>query len=305
VQLVDIASGHTRASIAPEAGGRIHQIEIHAADAWLPLLLAPERIETLLSEPLAWGSYAMAPWPGRIDGGRFLWEGHQYRVPVNLQPHSIHGRGVYNPWRVERRDASSCRMSIDFDAGWPFAGRAVQSIAIEDRAITQRIEIHARSGSRFPAGAGWHPWFRRDVRPGAAVRLRVDASRTYETTDEIPTGWLPPVQGETDLRAAPALGAGRLDTCYRHPQAPLVLHWGDIELTMTSSTNVTHAVVYTPEHAFCVEPQTCAPDAFNLAAQGIQGAGMAIVAPGRPLVATTTWRWRVDASSSDVRAPRR
>ena len=40
--------------------------------------------------------------------------------------------------------------------------------------------------------------------------------------------------------------------------------WDDIELRMTSSENVRHAIVYTPERAVCVEPQSCAIDAFNL-----------------------------------------
>jgi galactose mutarotase-like enzyme len=74
---------------------------------------------------------------------------------------------------------------------------------------------------------------------------------------------------------------------------PLRIRWNDIELTMTSSPNVTHAVIYTPHHAVCVEPQTCAPDAFNLAAQGVPDAGMAIVDDRHPLIATTTWRWTI------------
>jgi hypothetical protein len=51
--------------------------------------------------------------------------------------------------------------------------------------------------------------------------------------------------------------------------------------------------VYTPKHAVCIEPQTCAPDAFNLAAQGMPGAGMAVVDERHPLVATTVWRWKI------------
>jgi galactose mutarotase-like enzyme len=58
-------------------------------------------------------------------------------------------------------------------------------------------------------------------------------------------------------------------------------------LWIESSQKVTHTVVYTPEHAVCVEPQTCATDAFNLPV----AAGVQIVEPGRPLVATTRWRW--------------
>jgi hypothetical protein len=57
---------------------------------------------------------------------------------------------------------------------------------------------------------------------------------------------------------------------------------------MEQSPNVTHAVVYT-RRTRCAEPQTCAIDAFNLAAQGIDGTGVAVVGAGSPLVAETAW----------------
>jgi hypothetical protein len=71
---------------------------------------------------------------------------------------------------------------------------------------------------------------------------------------------------------------------------------------MESSSEVTHAVVYTPEHAVCVEPQTCANDAFNLDARGVEGTGVTIVEPGRPLVATTIWRWATIDDSDPIAA---
>jgi hypothetical protein len=42
-----------------------------------------------------------------------------------------------------------------------------------------------------------------------------------------------------------------------------------------------------------VEPQTCAPDAFNLAARGLEGTGLGVVDAGHPLVVESAWRWRI------------
>ena len=70
----------------------------------------------------------------------------------------------------------------------------------------------------------------------------------------------------------------------------MCIGWGELELTMTSSRNVGHTVVYTTEHAVCLEPQTCAIDAFNLDARGV-AAGIQIVDEWTPLVATTEWSW--------------
>ncbi|HYM16823.1 MAG TPA: hypothetical protein VEZ14_14820 [Dehalococcoidia bacterium] len=292
MEIVTLERGRTRASIAPEAGGRLLQLEIEDRGRWLRLLRAPRDRERALAEPTRWGSFPMAPWPNRIDGGRFVWRGRVYEVPVQHGRHALHGRGCFQPWTVERASATACRIAVTFDAGWPFGGGAVQEFRMLDDGIALRMEIHA-DGEAFPAGCGWHPWFWRDVRPGHDVRLLVDAERWYETDDEIPTGWLKAALGEHDLRRYAALGSRRLDACYRAPRGRLRIGWGDVELTMEQSPNATHAVVYTPPEAVCVEPQTCAIDAFNLEAQGIAGAGMAVVAPGHPLVATTTWRWRI------------
>jgi aldose 1-epimerase len=291
MDLIHIERGRTRAVIAPTAGGRIHQIEVRAGRTWMPLLLAPRRSQVLLQEALAWGCYPMVPWPGRIDGGRFLFGGRQHHVPLTPgEPHALHGFGVSLAWRLERHDASSCRLSLGFDGEWEFGGRAVQEIAVEDDAIVLRLEVHATKPGLMPAGAGWHPWFRRDLGRGAPARILVDAERTYETADMIPTGWLRRAVGEDDLRRFAAAPTRTLDACYRHARA-VAIAWGNVELRMESSSNLGHAVVHTPPRGICLEPQTCAPDAFNLAAQGIDGCGMAVVAPGRPLVATSTWRW--------------
>lgn len=293
MEIIELLRGRTRAIVLPEAGGRLHQLSIRDGTRWLPLLCSPVAPGAHLADPIAWGSYPMAPWPGRIDGGRFLWNGRLHHAPVNDGAHALHGRAVYQRWTVDSQLSSACRLSCDFDAGWPFRGRVAQEIEVRDNGIWQRIEVHAAPGERFPAGVGWHPWFRRDLRPGHDVRVLVDADRVYETAEMIPTGWLPRTKGDLDLRGYPALAARRLDTCYRHPRGRLRIRWDDIELTMTSSPNVTHAVVYAPPHAVCIEPQTCAPDAFNLAAQGVPGAGMTIVDTGHPLIATTTWRWTI------------
>jgi len=287
-----LQSGRTRARVAPARGGRIAQIEIHDGVGWLPLLHDADR-----SDPLAWGCYLMAPWPNRVAHGRFSFEG---RAVTDLggacrspEGHAIHGLVFDRPWTVVERGRDTCVMTCSFAGLWPFTGSATQRVAVEDDTIALSVTLHAESEA-YPAGAGWHPWFRRDVRPGGEARLRLEADGVYElSADMLPTGRLHPPSGDHALADGPALGTRRLDTCFAGVRTPMTVSWGDIELTMRSSLNVGHAVVYTPDHAFCVEPQTCAPDAFNLAARGASDTGLALVRPAAPLVASTRWTWRV------------
>ncbi len=294
MHMLQLQHGRTRVSIAPEAGGRIAQVEIFDGAAWLPMLHDGAALSPNERDPLGWGSYAMAPWPNRIAGGRFSFDSRTYDLPRNADGHALHGLVFDRAWAVERSDERSAVLTIDIGDPWPWRGHCTQRIEAHDDGLAQTVELSA-TDEAFPAGVGWHPWFRRDVRPGADVRLGVDATRRYEAADLIPTGRLLPVEGPFDLRGGPALGERRLDDCYAGAIEPLALSWGDIELTMTSTPNVRHAVVYTPADAVCVEPQTCAVDAFNLASRGIES-GVAIVAPGDPLVASTSWRWRIAGS---------
>ena len=283
----------TRVTIAPRFGGRIAQIEIHDGASWLPLLYEPP-LPPEERDPLSWGSFVMAPWPNRIANGRFTFEGRTYQLPVNRQGHAIHGVGFGREWNCERVDDHTYELDLWLDDIHEWLGIS-HWITIMDDGVDHEIEIMG-SANPYPAGCGWHPWFRRDVRPGSDVRVLVDADERYGLSDDrIPTGNVLLVDGDYDLRAYPPLGERRLDDCYRRVRDPMRVSWGDVEVTMTSSDNVTHAVVHTPEHAVCVEPQTCAIDAFNLEARGIVAGSTVVASPG-VLRAWTEWRWRIGTS---------
>jgi aldose 1-epimerase len=190
---------------------------------------------------------------------------------------------------------------MTLDERWTWAARVTQRMALHDDGVALEIEI-AGDGP-FPAGVGWHPWFRRDIPDRGDVRVLVDADKQYELAfDLIPNGRLAAVEGERDLRRYAEVGNRRLDDCYRAVRQPMRIAWGDVELTMTSSANVGHTVVYTPEHAVCIEPQTCAIDAFNLDARGVE-AGTVVVERDRPLVASTEWRWRISGEPDPASDP--
>jgi len=66
-----------------------------------------------------------------------------------------------------------------------------------------------------------------------------------------------------------------------------------LTLTMTITAAEPHVQVFATDDAVCVEPQTCPPDAFGLAARGLPGTGLAIVEPGRPLQLGCRWTWEL------------
>jgi aldose 1-epimerase len=288
--------GRTRVTVIPAAGGRMAQCAIFDGSAWLPLLHADDDVPPDERDPLVWGCFAMVPWPNRIKDGHLRFEGKRYELPLNDPAGAIHGLGSAAVWHVDWRTTAAIGMSLDLrEAGWPWPARASQRIEVSDQEVRLSMDVRAPVGVRFPAGCGWHPWFRRRLRDaGDDVRVRVDADERYELISMIPTGRVVPVDGAHDLRACPKIGARRLDDCYRGVRSPVRIRWGAIEATIVLSPNLSHAVVYTPDHAVCVEPQTCAIDAFNLDALGTR-AGTVVVDAGNPLTAGVSWRWSIDA----------
>src|SRR5690606_35989778 len=101
-----IADGAVSVEVAPQAGGRIAQIHV---DGQAQLVGHGEHGATAA---IAWGSYPMLPWCGRIRDGRFMFDGQAHALPANLGPHAIHGVGFLLPWPVESASAREVELSL-------------------------------------------------------------------------------------------------------------------------------------------------------------------------------------------------
>jgi aldose 1-epimerase len=257
---MELRAGDVRAVVDPTRGGRLSRLEV----AGLNLLLPQS------DEPMGWGCYPMAPWAGRVRRGRFSFDGREYSLPCNMPPHAIHGTTFTRAWD-ERDDG---RIAIALGPDWPWPGRAVQQFELSDGALEMILEIHA-DDQPFPASAGWHPWFPRQLGRGGEAVVNLDAGAMYRCDgDGIPTG---------ELVAPPP---GPWDDCFTQlARAPGVRWPGAIEIVLR--TSLEHVVVYDqPAHALCVEPLTGPPDALNL--------GPRIVAPGDPLRASVRVEWSLE-----------
>lgn len=262
-----LAASGVEARVDLAAGGRLASLVVDGRE-----LLVTEGFG-----PIAWGSFPMVPFAGRVRNGQFAFRGRRYDLPIQMPPHAIHGTVLDRPWAM----LDERTITTELGPSWPFAGRAVQRFEIDAGRLTCRLELHADEA--MPASIGWHPWFRRRLAPAAAgpsarepgaLELELDAKAMYRRDAAgIATGELivPPPPGPWD-------------DCFTDLRRPPVLRWpGFLELTIRSDCPTW--VVYTvPTDALCVEPQTAPPNALN--------AGPSIVEPGHPLVAEMTWTWR-------------
>jgi aldose 1-epimerase len=260
---VRLAAGGVDVEIDPEHGGRISSIVVDGM----------ELLVTAADSPLDWGCYPMAPFAGRVRNGRFNWAGREHQLGRNLPPHAIHGTVYDQPWQVEHAEPTDAVLVTGLGRGWPFDGRVVHRIRVDEDGLDLRLEVWAHD-EPFPASCGWHPWWRRQLSRGEPVEIEVDAGAVWARgSDGIPSGELE------------RPGPGPWDDCFTDLGAPPLLRWeGALELSC--ETSCLDVVVYDELlHAVCVEPQTGPPDALRLAP--------VVVEPGLPLIAEATFTWKV------------
>jgi len=284
--MTQLWSGEVVLKFDASDGGRIVSLIVGGVERILPKGKA-----RATAPPLYWGCYPMVPWAGRLAEGRIPTGDGEVRLEPNLPPSAIHGLGFDKPWEVLERTDTAVTMAFDMRGlGWPFGGRARQTLRLGTTSLDLELEVGAytRPG---PAGLGWHPWF---ARPATGdVALQLDAREVLAVdADLIPTGEVRAVTAREDLRSGPALGNRRLDHVYVRANGPALVRWPDLELQIEFDENLNTVVVHTPSEGVCVEPQTMWPNAPLLAARGVLGTGLRTLAPGETLRVSERWSWR-------------
>jgi aldose 1-epimerase len=260
---LELASGPARVVIDTEHGGRLASLRVQDL----------ELLVNASDSPLHWGCYPMAPFAGRVRHGRFRYAGCEYQLPLNMPPHAHAGTVYDQAWKVEHVDTTDAVLICDLDEPWPFPGRVVHRMRINDGGIELRLEVWAED-EPFPASCGWHPWWRRRLSRGQPVQLDLAAGAMWARDDDgLPSG---------EMTAPPP---GPWDDCFTDLRTPPRLRWeGAIEVTV-ESTCMDVVVFDQPSHAVCVEPQTGPPDGLRLTPL--------VVEPGLPLVAEASFTWEL------------
>ena len=284
-KVVELRRDAVAARIDSNDGGRIVSLMVAGVERILSKAHARAR------EPaLYWGCYPMVPWAGRLSNGRIPTSDGEVRLEPNLPPSAIHGLGFDKSWEIVERSETAVTMRCELRGlGWPFGGRALQTLTLGVRSLELELQVggYTRAG---PAGLGWHPWFTRP--PSADMELCIDAAEVLVLdTDLIPTGQVRPVTPIEDLRSGPPVGDRRLDHAYVHAKSPAIVRWPDLELRIEYDSSLQTVVVHTPPEAICVEPQTMWPNAPLLVAAGVRDTGLRTLEPGDSLRVTERWTW--------------
>ncbi|HLX06209.1 MAG TPA: hypothetical protein VKR28_11765, partial [Candidatus Binatus sp.] len=181
---------------------------------------------------------------------------------------------------------------------WPFTLEIDYEVG---NGLRLKARITNTGTSVMPFGFGAHPYFHAPLNPAGsrdAMLIQLDANAQWALDARlVPTGNLDPLSGKFDLRAARAIGTATYDDVFRMTpvsnatastvRARLIDPSNEIAVDVCADAAFGDFVVFVPPNnpVVALEPYTCAPDAFNLAARGV-AAGMRSLAPGQTFEAS-------------------
>lgn len=297
VDFITLEAHSERATIVPEAGCQCFDYRV----ASLEIIAGPPDLDAWRAHPFRSGIPLLFPWPGRVANGIFHFDGREIRLPINepAHGHAIHGLTWNCAFRVVRRGPYYVHTELDSSSSaelkryWPY-----QFVLEVDYEVGNGLRVRARTRNTgdlaMPFGFGAHPYFHAPL-GGAGTRadltVQVPPAVSHWPLDQkmIPTGSPVALAGRLDLRSPQRLADGSFDDAFHldpvrdhaAPCARLVNPANRTVIEVRADAEFGEFVVFAPpdHEVVALEPYTCAPDAFNLAARGIASA-LRVLSPG-------------------------
>jgi aldose 1-epimerase len=184
----------------------------------------------------------LAPWPNRIEGGAYSFDGVDYRLALTSpeESNAIHGLVRWASWRAVERDEARVVMEhvLHPQPGYPFALRLRVGYALAANGLTVRTTAENVGERACPFGVGHHPYVK-------APTGRVD---------------------DLSLDGEP-IGSKQLDDPKRM-DAPWRIKVDDVVIWADEAWK--HVQLFTGDplpdvarRSLAVEPMTCPPNAFR------------------------------------------
>ncbi|MEO6502834.1 MAG: aldose 1-epimerase family protein [Jatrophihabitantaceae bacterium] len=238
----------------------------------------------------------LLPWPNRIDGGRYRFDGVDYQLALTepAKGNASHGLVKWVRWSAEQHDGSSVTLTHDLapQTGYPFELHFELMYSLDAATgLRVRADVTNTGRSVAPFGAGFHPYLDLADHDLDTAELLVPAAVVLDTDERsIPTG-SHRVQGTPfDLRTIRPIGSLRLDHGFAElTGSAAVLRTEQRTVEVRWDAAYRYLQVFTPpfitpgRNAVAIEPMSCPANAFN------SGEGLIRLEPG----ATWTGSWGI------------
>jgi len=237
----------------------------------------------------------LVPWPGRIRGGKYEYEGHRYELPINdhVTGASIHGWARWATWQPKDHNPDRITLNCRLLAmpGYPFPFEYEQSYAWQGEGLDISLIAKNIGDRTAPFGYGAHPYLAVGHRLIDETTLQVQANRYFEVDEHLtPIEPASSVDGTPfDFRQPRPIGATKLDVTLaelaRDDEGRIVVNYRSADSSISITCRYYEPIKFIQlfsgdtlpmyrRRSLAIEPYTCLPNAFN------NGIGLIHIPPG-------------------------
>ncbi len=236
----------------------------------------------------------LAPWPNRLQDGRYDFGGSSHALPLNEveRQNAIHGLVRWIGWSAAEPEPHRVVMAcvVHPQPGYPFSLSLAIEYTLSDAGLSVRTTATNVGDRDCPYGCGAHPYLAAGAGTVDPLLLRVPAESMLQSDERgIPAGLVPVAGTEFDFRQPRPIGAVVLDNAFtdltrdgdglarvdlRHPQS-------GTGPTLWMDETYPYVMVFSGDplpdvarRALAVEPMSCPPNAFR------SGESLVRLAPG-------------------------
>lgn len=225
----------------------------------------------------------LIPFPGRIGGGVYDWDGQKYALERNDKdgPNAIHGFFRSADWdEVDVQESQvTYALALEGAKGYPFSLLAAINYRLDAvTGLTCEFGITNLSEIDAPVAAGFHPYFTVGSDSVNDDELELPFASVLEFENFIPTGKvLSCAEAGLDFYSPRKIGETVFNHCFLNPEPDCD---GTVGVKLRNAERTVHVwmdksfpfvVVYTGENlpenlrrrSLAIEPMTCGSDAFN------------------------------------------
>lgn len=225
------------------------------------------------------------PFPGRIEGGNFEYEGNHYQLPTNEggRDNAIHGFIAEAPFELTENSLGDEEALLNFQyvydgtyPGFPFPSKLNIIYKVSTSIFEVRFTVTNTGNSSFPFGLGWHPYFKSENIETSNLQFKA-SEQLIGDENQIPTGTEPNQFRET-------IGDQVLDDGFILEEPTVILNATTYDMRMNTFINDhSYLQLYTPPSrtSIAIEPMTCEPNVLN------SGNGLLKITPKE------TFEWKI------------
>ncbi len=234
--------------------------------------------------PGAYQGAVLAPWPNRVAGGHYRFDGREFQVPLNepKRGNALHGLVSFAPWQVDAAEPAAVTLTHRLwpRPGYPFLLDFRANYLLSDAGLTFTLTAVNAGDTPAPYGGSCHPYL---VAGGGdvdewTVQVAADQYLSVDPERLLPLKAAPVGSAGYDFTAPTSLRGIEVDHAFTG------LHFDDTGtatlrllgpsgrgVAMTWDRSCPWLQLCIPgadnpamqRRALAVEPMTCPPDAFN------------------------------------------